>query len=73
MPWIVARSPRWIASKAKRPTPWMLKTVSVRIAPPIRMPMSRPSTVMTGVIAERTPWRRITRRSVRPLARAVRM
>ena len=41
--------------------PGMLKTVSVRIAPPSRMPMSRPSTVTTGVIALRTPWRRITR------------
>ena len=30
-------------------------------------------TVMTGVIADRTPWRRTTRRSFRPLARAVRM
>ena len=35
--------------------------------------MSRPSTVTIGVIAERTPWRTITRRSDRPLARAVRM
>ena len=53
--------------------PGMLKTDSVRIAPPSRMPMSSPSTVTTGVIAERTPWCRITRRSRRPFARAVRM
>ena len=29
--------------------------------------------VITGVIAERPPWRSTTRRSPRPLARAVRM
>ena len=34
--------------------PGMLKTVSVRIAPPRRMPRSRPRTVTTGVIAERS-------------------
>ena len=53
--------------------PGMLNTVSVRIAPPSRMPMSRPSSVTIGVIAARTPWRKITRRSDRPFARAVRM
>ena len=53
--------------------PGMLKTLSVRIAPPTRMPMSRPSTVTIGVSAERAPWWKITRRSDRPLARAVRM
>ena len=72
-PWTVMMSPRVMASKVRRPMPGMLNTVSVRIAPPTRMPMSRPSTVTTGVIAERAPWRKITRRSERPLARAVRM
>src|SRR6185295_1135235 len=72
VPWIVARSPRWIASYARRPTPGIPNTDSVRIAPPTRMPRSRPSTVTTGVIAARRPWRITTRRSVRPFARAVR-
>ena len=53
--------------------PGMLNTVSVRIAPPSRTPMSSPAAVTIGVIAERMPWRKITRRSGRPLARAVRM
>ncbi len=53
--------------------PGMLNTVSTSTAPPSSVPMSIPSTVTIGVIAERTPWRRITRRSGNPLARAVRM
>ena len=53
--------------------PGMPNTVSVRIAPPIRIPMSRPSTVITGVIAARSPCLMITVRSRRPFARAVRM
>ena len=38
VPCTVGRSLFWMASKARRPTPGMLKTVSVRIAPPSRMP-----------------------------------
>ena len=72
VPWIVARSPRWIASNDRRPMPGMPNTDSVRIAPPTRIQRSRPSTVTTGVIAARSPWRTITRRSLRPFARAVR-
>ena len=73
VPCTIGRSAFWIASNAVRPMPGMLKTVSVRIAPPNRMPRSRPKIVTIGVIAERTPWRKMTRRSLRPLARAVRM
>ena len=35
--------------------------------------MSTATTVASGIIALRKPWRTITVRSVRPLARAVRM
>src|SRR3954463_14656084 len=51
VPWIVTRSPRWIASNERRPMPGMPNTDSVRIAPPTRMPRARPSTVMTGGVA----------------------
>ena len=53
VPCTVGRSLFWMASNARRPTPGMLKTVSVRIAPPRRMPRSRPRMVTIGVIAER--------------------
>ena len=35
--------------------------------------MSRPRMVTIGVMAERTPWLKMTVRSRRPFARAVRM
>ena len=43
VPWIAGRSELMIASYANRPTPGMLNTVSVRTAPPSRIPMSRPA------------------------------
>src|SRR2546421_12028919 len=48
VPWITGRSALMIPSYASRPTPGMLKTVSVKIAPPSRVPMSRPRTVTIG-------------------------
>ena len=73
VPWIIGRSAFTIESYASLPTPGMLKTVSTRIVPPSRIPMSSPAAVTTGVIALRSPWRKITRRSRSPFARAVRM
>ena len=53
--------------------PGMSNTVSVSTAPPSSSAMSSPSTVTSGVIAERMPCFITTFRSRRPLARAVRM
>src|SRR5712692_2139616 len=55
------------------PTPCRLNTFSTMMAPPSRYPRSIPKRVTMGVMATRTPWPRITRRSESPLARAVRM
>ena len=66
-------SSAWIDSGAYWPTPWMSNTVSVRIAPPpSTAAKSRPQSVMTGISELRSTWRRSTRRSPRPFARAVR-
>ena len=56
VPWTVGRSLFWIASNASRPSPGMLKTASMRIAPPSSRPRSIPRIVTIGVIAARTPW-----------------
>ena len=58
---------------ASQPSPWRLKTDSVMIAPPTRSATSRPNIVTIGVRLARSPWRKITVRSGRPFARAVRM
>ena len=66
-------SSRLIDSEKYWPTPWMSKTVSVRIAPPpSTAPKSRPQSVMTGMSELRSTWWRSTRFSPSPLARAVR-
>ena len=63
----------WTDSRAYWPTPWRSKTVSVRMAPPpSTAPKSSPQSVTMGIIELRSTWRRITWRSERPLARAVR-
>ena len=51
----------------------MLKTLSVITAPPTSSATSRPNMVTIGARLARRPWAKITRRSERPLARAVRM
>ena len=58
---------------ASQPSPWMLKTVSVMIAPPTSSATSSPKSVTIGIRLARRPWRKITLRSERPFARAVRM
>ena len=58
---------------AQAPTPWKLKTVSVMTAPPISSATSMPNIVTIGVRLARRPCLKITLRSDRPLARAVRM
>jgi hypothetical protein len=58
---------------ASHPRPWMLKSDSVMIAPPTSSATSSPNSVTIGVRLARRPCLRITVRSGRPLARAVRM
>src|SRR6058998_306555 len=52
--------------------PGHAKIVSVRIAPPSRLPTFNPMTVTTGMNAFFSAWRETTRCSVTPFARAVR-
>ena len=72
-PSTVGRS--WVIAPliASQPSPCRLKTDSVMIAPPTSSAMSRPKMVTIGVRLARSPCLRITRRSERPFARAVRM
>ena len=72
-PSTVGRS--WVVAPliASHPSPWMLNTVSVMIAPPTSRAMSSPKIVTIGVRLARSPCWRITLRSESPLARAVRM
>ena len=56
-----------------RPSPGMLKTISVTTAPPISTAMVTPITVTTGTSALRKPWIQSTMGCESPLARAVRM
>ena len=72
VPCAIGKSLDRIAPTAKRPTPGQLKIVSVTTAPPSRKPICRPISVVTGTSALRSAWRSTTRRSFRPLARAVR-
>ena len=51
----------------------MLNTPPVMTAPPISSAMSIPSIVTMGVRLARKPCLKMTRRSERPFARAVRM
>ncbi len=53
--------------------PGRLNTVSVMMAPPMSAPRSMPAMVITGMTAFLKPWPQMTLRSLRPLARAVRM
>jgi len=64
----------WFAeSAAYCPTPCSEKIASVRIAPPpMAAAKSSPKSVTTGMSALRSTWRSRTRRSLSPLARAVR-
>jgi hypothetical protein len=55
-----------------RPIPSSAKIVSVMIAPPKSKPRSRATSVVSGISALRKACFMIVRRSVRPLARAVR-
>ena len=56
-----------------KPRPSRLKTLSVITAPPTSSATSSPNMVTIGARLARSPWRKITRLSERPLARAVRM
>ena len=56
-----------------KPRPSRLKTLSVMTAPPTSSATSRPNMVTIGARLARRPWPKITRRSDRPFARAVRM
>ena len=55
------------------PSPGHEKTVSVSTAAPMVVPRSIPSSVITGNIALRSPWRSTIWRSPSPFALAVRM
>jgi hypothetical protein len=59
-------------STIRRPRPGSEKIVSVSTAPDSSRPSCRPITVTIGMSALRRMWRTTTRRSVMPLARAVR-
>ncbi len=72
-PMILGRSWAAMAVVAYLPRPWREKAFSVRMAPPTRMPTSRPKMVTIGVSAARRPCLPMTTRSFRPLALAVRM
>ncbi len=72
-PMITGRSCWLMEYTAVYPRPGIEKTTSVMTAPPSRMPTSRPNWVTIGVSAARSEWRKMTRRSDSPLARAVRM
>jgi hypothetical protein len=54
------------------PIPFHWKMVSVMIAPLSKKPKSKATAVVSGIRALRIAWRRMTRRSDKPLARAVR-
>ena len=73
MPIITGWSCWLIATTAVRPMPSMENTVSVTMTPPNSVATSMPNCVTTGVSALRSPCRNTTRRSERPLDRAVRM
>ena len=60
------------ASTAKRPTPLKLKTVSVIMVPPIRLPRSPPMTVTSGIAMFASTCFSTTVRRGRPFAHAVR-
>jgi len=72
-PMISGKSWFWIARTVNCPRPGSENVVSVRMAPPSSSPRSMPKMVRIGVSAGRRPWRAITVRSGRPLARAVLM
>ncbi|MNW69015.1 hypothetical protein D3C74_479290 [compost metagenome] len=55
------------------PMPGRAKTFSVMIAPPRSVMTSIGTIVASGISVLRNPWRMMTVRSGRPLARAVRM
>src|SRR3989442_376951 len=67
------KSRKKIASTTSLPIPGHAKIDSVITAPPSSVPICRPSTVSSGIVALRSAWRRTTRGSPSPLARPVRM
>src|SRR5438874_744513 len=67
------KSRKKIASTTSLPMPGHAKIDSVITAPPSSVPICRPSTVSSGMVALRSAWCSTTRRSPRPLARPVRM
>ncbi|CAM5669922.1 hypothetical protein SANTM175S_09460 [Streptomyces antimycoticus] len=74
MAWTSGKSRLEITSTVNCPTPGQEKTRSVRIAPPSRLPTSRPnSAVTTGSEALRSPCRSTTFSGPKPLARELRM
>ena len=70
---ITGRSACSTESTASLQSPGRLKICSVMTAPPTSVARSRPAAVTIGVKPARKAWRRMTSRSDRPLARAVRM
>ena len=73
MPTITGRSASFTELTAREPSPGRLKMLSVMIAPPSRPARSSPAAVTIGVKPARKACFRMTMRSGRPLARAVRM
>src|SRR3990172_5584027 len=59
-----------MACRPIRPTPGMAKTFSTTMDPPRRYPAMIPISVTTGMSAFFNMWRRTTKNSVNPLARA---
>ena len=72
MPCTTGKSLLSTQSTANLPMPGQANTVSVKSAPPSRLPNCRPMTVDTGSMALRRACLTLTEPLERPLARAVR-